>query len=120
MQFSRRSFLKISGMSLAAVPFAHGLFSGQTHAADAPALPAAKETDPMPKSLKYCPNANKPSANCPDRKKPERKTQFCHNCQLYTKLSGEKDKEIGKCMLMPKNSVSGVGWCMSWVLKPGA
>ncbi len=110
----RRSFLKWTGTALCALPFLSSLFSP----ALADDLPPAKETDPMPKSLKYCPNADKPSANCPDRKKKERKDQYCHNCQLYTKLKGEKEKEVGKCLLIPKNTVAGQGWCMSWVKKP--
>lgn len=117
MQFSRRSFLKVSGISLATLPFAGSLLSSSP--AQAADLPLAKESDPMPKSLKYCPNGDKPSANCPDRKKPEKKGQYCNNCQLYTKLKGEKEDEVGKCLLMPKNAVTGKGWCISWVKKPG-
>jgi hypothetical protein len=117
MQFSRRSFLKVSGISLATIPFAGALLgSAPAQGAD---LPLAKETDAMPKSLKYCPNGDKPSSNCPERKKADKKGQYCTNCQLYTKIKGEKDEEIGKCLLMPKNAVMGKGWCISWVKKPG-
>lgn len=118
MSFSRRSFLKVGGLSLAALPFASSLLSSSPAQAAAE-LPLAKETDPMAKSLKYCPNGDKPSANCQDRKKKERKDQYCTNCQLYTKIKGEKENEIGKCLVLPKNSVMGKGWCMSWVKKPG-
>jgi hypothetical protein len=119
MNFNRRNFMKLGGISLLAVPFAGSLLSGVSSKAEAADLPMTKETDAMAKSLKYCDNANKPSKNCADRKAKEKKDQFCHNCQLYTKISGEKEKEIGKCMLMPKSSVAGQGWCMSWVKKPG-
>lgn len=113
MQVNRRSFLKISGLSLAAIPFATSLFqSAPSQAAD---LPMAKETDPMPKSLKYCDNGKKPSAACADRKKKEKANQFCHNCQLYTKLDDKK----GKCMLIANAAVTADGWCNSWVKKPG-
>lgn len=115
MSLSRRSFLRLSGAGLLALPFL-ALTGPNATAAD---LPAAKESDPLPKSLKYCENAHKPTKSCADRKKPEKKDQFCHNCQLYTKLAGEKDQETGKCLLMPKYAVSGNGWCMSWVKKPG-
>jgi hypothetical protein len=117
MKLNRRTFLKASGMAVAALPFARGLLLPQE--AQATGLPEAKETDAMAKSLKYCPNADKPSKNCPDRKKPEKKDQYCHNCQLYTKLSGAGKDELGKCLLLPKNSVRGAGWCISWVKRPG-
>lgn len=113
MSLSRRSFLKRGVFTLAALPFASALFSHPvSYAAD---LPMAKETDPMPKSLKYCPNAKKPSAACADRKKKEKADQFCHNCQLYTKLDDKK----GKCMLLSNMAVEADGWCNSWVKKPG-
>jgi len=113
MQINRRSFLKLTGISLAALPFASSLFSPPpARAAD---LPMAKETDPMPKSLKYCSNAKKPTAHCADRKKKEKADQFCHNCQLFTKLDDKK----GKCMLITGAAVAYDGWCNSWVKKPG-
>lgn len=113
MQVNRRSFLKISGLSLAALPFASSLFRGApAYAAD---LPMAKETDAMPKSLKYCHDAKKPTAACADRKKKEKADQFCHNCQLFTKLDDKK----GKCMLITNAAVASDGWCNSWVKKPG-
>lgn len=113
MQVNRRSFLKISGLSLAALPFASSLFRGApAYAAD---LPMAKETDAMSKSLKYCHDAKKPTAACADRKKKEKADQFCHNCQLFTKLDDKK----GKCMLITNAAVASDGWCNSWVKKPG-
>lgn len=119
MKFSRRNFLKVGGLSLLTAPLASTMLSGLSTTAEAADLPMVKETDAMAKSLKYCPNGDKPTKQCADRKAKEKKDQYCYNCQLYTKISGEKDKEIGKCMLMPKNSVAGMGWCMSWVKKPG-
>jgi hypothetical protein len=121
MNTSRRSFLIKGGLSLAALPFAGSMLAGLTSssAAYGEDLPACKESDTMPKTLKYCSNAKKPSAQCAERKKPEHKDHFCHNCQLYTKAKGEGDKEEGKCLLMTKCLVSGNGWCSSWVKKPG-
>lgn len=117
MNESRRNFLKVGGIALAAFAvMPKFLSSTPAHAED---LPLAKESDAMPKSLGYCPDANKPTKQCADRKAKEKKDQFCHNCQLYTKSSGDGAKEIGKCMLMPKNTVPGNGWCKSWVKKPG-
>ena len=110
---NRRNFLKIGGLALAAAPFFSSLFSStDSQAAD---LPMCKESDPMPKTLKYCANAKKPSAACADRKKKEKADQFCHNCQLYTKIDDKK----GKCMLMTTCTVASDGWCNSWVKKPG-
>lgn len=116
MSISRRSFLKYTGLTLAALPVAQALFSAKARAAD---LPPASDKEGMGKTLHYCPNAKKPSANCADRKKPENKDHFCKGCQLYTKLSGEGEKEIGKCMIMPTNTVNSGGWCPSWVKRPG-
>jgi len=116
MSVNRRKFLLWSGMAVLSVPLLKKL--PLLPAAVAADLPEAKETDAMPKSLKYCVNPDKSTATCADRKKPERKTQYCRNCQLYTKISGDGEKEIGKCMILPKNSVRGSAWCMSWVKKP--
>ncbi|MGE3262362.1 MAG: high-potential iron-sulfur protein [Bacteriovoracia bacterium] len=113
MHFNRRSFLKYLGLGIASVPLL-GKIPSVAFAAD---LPMAKETDPMPKSLKFCLDADKPSKSCPDRKKAEKKDEYCHNCQLFTKTSGDGKAAIGKCMLMTKNTVPGHGWCSSWVKK---
>lgn len=121
MDTSRRSFLKMGGLTLAALPFANSLLSGLTtseaHAA-APALPECKETDPMAKSLKYIPHADKAPKGNP-RAAKDKAGQYCNNCQLYTKGSGEKEKEVGKCLVIPKCQVHAIGWCQSWVKKPG-
>jgi hypothetical protein len=114
METNRRNFLKLSGAALASIPFLSFPHSAQANTALVP----AKESDAMPKSLKYCLDADKPSKQCDVRKAKDKKDQYCRNCQLYTKLSGEGKAEIGKCMLMPKNSVPAQAWCMSWVKKP--
>jgi hypothetical protein len=119
MNSSRRNFLKMGTVALVSTTVLSSLFKTQpAHSADAPALPLAKESDAMAKSLGFCPNADKPSKQCADRKAKEKKDQYCHSCQLYTKLSGEGKTEVGKCMLMVKNSVPANGWCKSWVQKP--
>lgn len=109
--------MKISGITLATLPLASSFLKGSVaQAADAP--PLAKESDPQPKSLGYCSNADKPTKQCADRKAKDKKDQYCRNCQLYTKLSGEGKSEVGKCMLIPANSVTAIAWCKSWVKKP--
>lgn len=116
MSFSRRTFLKTGAIGLAAVPFVSSLFSLAPSEARAADMPLIKESDPMAKSLKYCHDAKKPNDQCKDRKKKEKADQFCHNCQLYTKLDDKK----GKCMVLPKGAVAAEGWCNSWVKNPKA
>lgn len=118
MSISRRSFLKYSAGIAAAVPLVSKFLTlGNAFAADAD-LPMAKETEEPAKSLKYCPNADKPSKNCATRKAKEKKDQYCYNCQLYQNPVGEKKASKGKCMIMPKNKVEGGAWCQSWVKNP--
>lgn len=119
---NRRNFIKCVAASVAAIPVLHGvsmLGSKVALAADKPQLP---ESDPFAKSIKYCADADKAakakSGACPARKEKDRATQYCRNCQLYTKESGEGAKEVGKCMIVQGKSVNGGGWCMSWVKKP--
>lgn len=119
MNSSRRSFLKITGITLASIPLAGSFLNApRARAADA-TPPLAKDSDAQPKSLGYCSDADKPTKQCGDRKNKDKKDQFCRNCQLYTKLSGEGKNEVGKCLLMPANSVHAGAWCKSWVKKPG-
>lgn len=115
MDFSRRAFLKTTAATLASLPILGGLLSLDAGAAELPML--SDEADAA-KSLKYCANAAKPSKRCEGRKHKDKAEQFCYNCQLYTKLEGEKAAGKGKCMLLSKNRVSGGGWCMSWVKNP--
>lgn len=115
MSTSRRDFMKVLGASLAAIPFASGLFSlpGRALAAD---LPPASENEGMAKNLGYCIDADKKNNQaCSERSKDKTKAgQYCDGCQLYTKIN---DK-VGKCMLIQKNTVSAKGWCKSFVKRP--
>lgn len=120
MSVSRRSFLKLGAVAFAAVSIANRLasFSEGTAFAAGSELPLAKETEEPAKSLKYCADADKPSKNCAARKAKDKKEQYCYNCQLFTKTVGDMKAASGKCMIMPKNSVSGKAWCQSWVKNP--
>lgn len=118
MSISRRSFLKYTAGALAAIPLASKVLAMGDAFAAGTELPLAKDTDEPAKSLKYCPNADKPSKNCAARKAKEKKDQYCYNCQLYQNPVGEKKAGKGKCMIMPKNRVEGAGWCQSWVQNP--
>ncbi|MGZ3711043.1 MAG: hypothetical protein ACXVBE_04770, partial [Bdellovibrionota bacterium] len=97
MSFSRRSFLKYGVAALASTAYALRVGSPFSSTAFAADLPLAKETVEPAKSLKFCADADKPSQNCAARKAAEKKDQFCYNCQLFTKSSGEKKTATGKC-----------------------
>lgn len=115
MHFNRRSFLKYGSISLLSLPFL-GRWQGQALAAPGDEkLPMAKESDKLSQSLKFCSDADKPSKSCPARKEAAHKNEYCHGCQLYTKI----DDKTGKCMLMTKNRVPANAWCASWSKKAG-
>lgn len=122
MKQSRRDFLKASAVSLAALPFIGSVFRmiPTAHAADAD-LPMAKETDPTPKTLKYCANADGKgkSEGCKLRASKDKAGQYCNNCQFYTKVKGAGKTEAGKCLLIPGNLVAGNAWCNSYTKKQG-
>ena len=113
---TRRNFLKYSGIAMAAVVV--GAFRKSAMAADPVPLKPLAASDAQAKSLGFCSDAKKPTDQCKDRKAADKKEQFCKNCQLYTKSSGDGDKEVGKCLLFAKNVVPSGGWCKSWVKKP--
>jgi hypothetical protein len=115
---NRRDFVR---SALAAVPF-FTLLAKTSLATDAKA-PAAgtktdlvmvKETDPMPKSLQYCDDADKKKGKvCPMRKEPARAKQYCEGCQFYT-ASGSG---VGKCQILQNQGVKAKGWCSTWAQK---
>lgn len=116
MSISRRSFLFVGAAALASASVLSRM-GNLAYAADAE-LPLPKESDEPAKSLKYCADGDKPSKNCAARGAKDKKDQYCYNCQLFTKGSGEGKTAHGKCMIMPKNSVRGNAWCQSWVKNP--
>jgi uncharacterized protein YifE (UPF0438 family) len=118
MSFSRRSFLKYGFATIASASYLSRFGSPLSTTALAADNPLAKETEEPAKSLKFCADAEKPSKNCAARKAKDKAGQFCYNCQLFTKSSGEKKAAIGKCMIMPKSSVPGKAWCQSWIKNP--
>jgi len=116
MNSSRRTFIKTALLSLAALPVLGKLSGLSAFAAEE--LKMASEKEEPGKSLKYTPNADKPVPASAARKAKDKKNQYCYNCQLFTRIEGEKKKGTGKCMIMPKNKVNGGSWCMSWVQNP--
>lgn len=116
---SRRNFMKYLGFAAATLPMLTS-FGRLTQAADADLKPI-KEGEGIAKSLQFCSDADKGKKSiCPKRAEKGREKQYCHNCQLYTKVKGEGNAEMGKCLLMPQGLVGHHGWCNSWVQKPGA
>src|SRR4051812_32723910 len=105
---NRRNFVSTL---LAAVPAAL-LFSKLGWAADPGAdLPIAKESDPIPKSLNYCGNADKEKGKaCKDRKDKEKATQYCNNCMFFTAAGKRGKDDVGKCQVITTGLVNAKGW----------
>jgi hypothetical protein len=115
MNSSRRSFLKTGLLALASLPIL-GRLTPLAHADDA-ALPFADPKQDPAKTLKFCENAEKP-AKCEIRKDKAKKDQFCMNCQLFQRLSGDGKKGDGKCLVMVGKKGHANAWCNSWVQNP--
>ncbi|MGB5065295.1 MAG: high-potential iron-sulfur protein [Candidatus Competibacter sp.] len=99
---SRRRFIKLTAIGLAATPFANALLSGTARAAD-----MVSETDPQAAALGYMADAAKS-----DKRKDA--TASCSNCGLYTGKAGE---ESGPCAIFQGKLVHANGWCTAWTKK---
>jgi hypothetical protein len=89
---SRRRFIKLTAIGLAAAPFANALLS---------------ESDPQATALGYKADATK----------AEKRTDaaaLCSNCGLYTGKEGEAS---GPCAIFQGKLVAANGWCTAWVKK---
>ncbi len=116
---NRRHFLIQTGLVMSVFTLFKGAVAA---AADALKELKIKDADVVKDGDKvnvaqFCSNADAPSKTCPDRKKPERKDQFCHNCQFYTAKGLFKGKEVGACTLIPARYVGHHAWCQTWVKK---
>ena len=98
---SRRRFIKLTAIGLAAAPFANVLSSGTARAAE-----MLSESDPQAVALKY-----KADATQSERQDD---THLCSNCNFYTGADGETS---GPCALFPGKLVAADGWCTAWVKK---
>ncbi len=100
---SRRRFIKLTAIGLAAAPFANALLSGTAAAAD-----PISENDPLASAMKYKADATKAA---------ERKdtTATCSSCALY---SGKAGDATGPCSIFQGKLVSANGWCTAWAKKP--
>jgi anaerobic selenocysteine-containing dehydrogenase len=99
---SRRRFIKLTAIGLAAAPFANTLLSGTAAAAD-----TISETDPQASALGYKADATK-------AEKRTDATATCANCGLYTGKAGEAS---GPCAIFQGKLVAANGWCTAWVKK---
>jgi hypothetical protein len=99
---SRRRFIKLTAIGLAAAPFANALLSEAARAAD-----MVSESDPQATALGYKADATK----------AEKRTDaaaLCSNCGLYTGKEGEAS---GPCAIFQGKLVAANGWCTAWVKK---
>lgn len=99
---SRRRFIRITAMGLAAAPLAGALFSGSAEAVD-----KVTDADPTAKALGYNADATK----APLRKDPKAE---CSGCALYSGKPGAAD---GPCSAFGGKLVAAKGWCTAWVKK---
>ena len=100
---SRRRFIKLTAIGLAAAPFANALLSGTAGAAD-----LISESDPQAAALGYKADATK-------AEKRTDATALCSNCNFYTGKAGEAS---GPCALFQGKLVAANGWCTAWAKKP--
>ena len=100
---SRRRFIRLTAIGLAAAPFANALLSGTVHAAD-----TVSETDPQAAALGYKADATK-------AEKRTDATALCNNCNFYSGKAGEAS---GPCALFQGKLVAANGWCTAWAKKP--
>lgn len=99
---SRRRFIKLTAIGLAAAPFASALLSGTAEAAD-----LISETDPQAMALGYKADATK-------AEKRTDPTHLCSNCNFYSAKAGETS---GPCVLFQGKLVTANGWCTAWAKK---
>jgi hypothetical protein len=96
---SRRALIK-GGLCAGALLPVVGLFVTASARAAAATLDPA---DPTAKALGYVTKSAKPG-------------QICSGCAQFVGKSGDA---TGGCNIFPGKVVSGGGWCMSYVKKPG-
>lgn len=118
---NRRSFLGASALALgASIFFKRVTVFAQGKLADLKLKDAdMAEPGKVATVAQYCVDPDGGAKTCPERKKPERKGQYCDNCQFYTAKGLHKGKEVGNCALIPGKYVEAKAWCQTWVKKAG-
>lgn len=99
---SRRRFIKLTAIGLAAAPFASALLNTTAKAAE-----PISETDPQAVGLGYKADATK-------AEKRKDATQLCSNCNFYSAKAGDAN---GPCVLFQGKLVTANGWCTAWAKK---
>jgi hypothetical protein len=103
---ARRAFLKVIGVSAAAIVAAPFLKVQEAFAAH------VKPTDPLPSALKYVDNIDamktKPAAY--------KKGAHCGTCQFYSDTTGKAAN--ANCSVLANAEVSNKGWCSSYTVRP--
>ena len=114
MKFTnRRSFLKLTGLGLAAASVSK-FFSPTLAEAQTPQ--AVNEKDALAQSLGYHANAKKvDNKKWPKHAGAEGAKQMCSGCMFYQ----AKDAKAAEapCQIFAGKLVKGAGWCNSWAKK---
>lgn len=105
---SRRRFIKMGLVGIAAAPLSNLLVQKVLHAQEGGDTPKVDPSDPQAQSLHYVEDATKGEGR--------QENQFCHNCQFY---QGDPTAERGPCTIFGGKLVNSNGWCSAYVKKAG-
>jgi len=105
-ELSRRRFLKLSAVGLAAIPALSLLTQRKAYADE---LPMLQESDTQAQAMHYTNDATKAGDG-------RQANAFCHTCQLFTPVG---DGTTGTCQVFPGKRVNHNGWCVAWTQKAG-
>jgi hypothetical protein len=108
---SRRRFIKLGAVSVAAVPLANLAFGRIAWSEE---LPHVEESDPQAQGLGYVHDASQVDKT---RYTKYAEGQLCANCQLY--MQPKEGQEWGPCAIFPGKAVNVNGWCSAWVARAG-
>lgn len=121
---ARRTFLRLTGLTLAVGVVSSKLFKSSSHAQGAkPAakpLEMVKPTDSQAQALGYYEDVAKVDVKkFPKRAGPEGAKQYCYNCQFYvTGAADPKTLPQAPCTIFANKGVKSKAWCNSWVQNP--
>lgn len=122
-QITRRKFLKVLGVTTAALPVSAALNSFIPNDVKADPTTAVDAASAKAVSFGYSEDATKvDTVKFPKRAGEAGAKQYCDNCQLFLKggltVAGKTDT-YGVCSLFQEGLVAGKGWCNMWVAKVG-
>ncbi len=99
---SRRTFMRTSMLSIAALPFGASMLSQRTYAQDFEPL---DPSSPQAQALHYVKVAAEGSANAAYKEGSK-----CSSCMFFQAANSG-------CQIFPQKIVEPEGWCQSWVQK---